>query len=122
MERDGTVREISREASRLFGSAGAALTDGRPALAAIQTALRRLHAPAGRARRFVSFRVGTLECLLLSLGPAAGALLLVEQPSPDTKSLRAALTRRETEVLHWLGEGKTNREIGAACGISTRIV
>lgn len=32
------------------------------------------------------------------------------------------LTRRETEVLHWVAEGKTNADIGAILGLSSRTI
>jgi DNA-binding CsgD family transcriptional regulator len=54
-----------------------------------------------------------------------GALLLLhEQRSDETaRSLRAlGLSRREAEVLTWVGEGKTNPEIAVILGLSARTV
>jgi CheY-like chemotaxis protein/DNA-binding CsgD family transcriptional regulator len=43
----------------------------------------------------------------------SGVLLLDEQAAASPRALRAlGLTAREAEVLHWLTEGKTYREIG----------
>ncbi len=49
-----------------------------------------------------------------------GFLIIIEEtsaPSPE-----ATLTEREREVLEWLGQGKTNSEIGMILGISTHTV
>jgi len=49
-----------------------------------------------------------------------GFLIIVEEtkaPSPE-----ATLTEREREVLEWLGQGKTNSEIGMILGISMHTV
>jgi DNA-binding CsgD family transcriptional regulator len=44
-------------------------------------------------------------------------------PLPDQRSLKALasfnLTPRETEVLSWISQGKTNQEIGVIVGAST---
>jgi DNA-binding CsgD family transcriptional regulator len=53
--------------------------------------------------------------------------LILEEHSPAAHPLESAvglmrLTRRETEVLRWMAEGKTNGEIGVILGISLRTV
>jgi DNA-binding CsgD family transcriptional regulator len=56
----------------------------------------------------------------------AGRSLLVLEEQPRQISRRAleahGLTRRETEVLAWVAEGKTNPEIAAILGLSPRTV
>ena len=55
----------------------------------------------------------------------AHVLLLEEQRAPtvDGVSLEpVGLTRREAQVLSWVGQGKTNAEIGTILGISPRTV
>lgn len=54
--------------------------------------------------------------LLLEVGPAAAP------PGPPARLARAALTPRETEVLHWVARGKTNRDIADICGMKPRTV
>lgn len=55
---------------------------------------------------------------------SAGCLILSEQRNRhDPDELRGLeLTPRETEVLHWLAEGKTNEVIGRILSVSTRTV
>lgn len=48
---------------------------------------------------------------------AWGVPSTVRCPAPD-----ASLTAREREVLHWLGSGKTDKDIGDILGISPRTV
>jgi DNA-binding CsgD family transcriptional regulator len=54
---------------------------------------------------------------------AAGALILTEEPrflAWVSSQTAWSLTRRESEVLFWLYQGKTNSEIGRILGISER--
>jgi two-component system response regulator NreC len=44
------------------------------------------------------------------------------QSSPDTVERRAALSSREREVLRYVADGKSNKEIGVILSISTRTV
>lgn len=51
------------------------------------------------------------------------SLLLLEESSPAAIGIReCGLTRREGEVLAWVGRGKTNREISVILGTSPRTV
>jgi DNA-binding CsgD family transcriptional regulator len=48
-------------------------------------------------------------------------------PKPDQRSMNAAvgspeLTPRETEVLFWISEGKSNRDISIILGAKTRTI
>jgi DNA-binding CsgD family transcriptional regulator len=50
-------------------------------------------------------------------------LLLLEESSPPAQRIDGfGLTRRESEVLAWVGRGKTNRDISAILGMSPRTV
>jgi DNA-binding CsgD family transcriptional regulator len=56
--------------------------------------------------------------------PEANLLLLEEEiTSPDVSALeRLGLTPRETEVLSWVAQGKTNSDIGSILGVNPRTV
>ena len=60
----------------------------------------------------------------LFAGPTQRLLLLEEtSTTPDWRGLKTlSLTRRETEVVRWIAEGKTNEEIGTILGMSRRTV
>jgi DNA-binding CsgD family transcriptional regulator len=119
---DGAVREMSPSAEQLFGGNTTQPNRAVRVPAEIVEALRRLHPAAGRARRFLSVRTANALCILVSLGADAGALVLAEPVTVPDRSRVPALTPRESEVLRWIGEGKTNAEIGVLCGISPRTV
>ncbi|MGF1633790.1 MAG: LuxR C-terminal-related transcriptional regulator [Phycisphaerae bacterium] len=60
---------------------------------------------------------------LAPIASAAGecTCTLIEQPfmsPPEEQFTALGVTRRESEVLHWMCEGKTNGEIGVILGIS----
>lgn len=56
--------------------------------------------------------------------PGSVSLLLevVEGTTNDFSRKHRALTRRESEVLHWLGQGKSNSEIAAILGLAPATV
>ena len=61
---------------------------------------------------------------LISAGDASCHLLLMEEraaPRPG-ETEKQGLTRRESEVLHWVARGKTNEEIGIILGTSIHTV
>lgn len=122
ISRDGQVQELSEAAARLLGSGERPLGAGATVPREVLLALRRLSQPDGRGRRFVALRQGKCEGMLLSLGADDGALLLLDPSVQEDLSAQHALTRREAEVLHWLGDGKSNLEIAILCGISVRTV
>lgn len=66
---------------------------------------------------------GTLTVRLLRQGEQF-LLLLEERPLESLKDrlLRMGLSPRETEILSWIAQGKTNPEIGTILGISPRTV
>ena len=45
-----------------------------------------------------------------------------ESSQENLLALLAQLTDKETEIMNWMIEGKTNREIAEICGNSTRTV
>lgn len=52
-------------------------------------------------------------------------IILLQESDETEKALRLrslGLSKREAEVLHWVGEGKSNIEIGTILGISSRTV
>ena len=49
-------------------------------------------------------------------------LLKRGEPAAATHGLASQLTRRESEILHWIREGKRNSEIALILGLSTRTV
>jgi len=96
-------------AARRGPAGGAALPDAlRPLLAPRPTAAT-FAGPGGGALRVRAARLGADVLLVLDERAAAGG-------APP------ALSPREGEVLHWVGEGKTNQEIGLILGISARTV
>lgn len=119
----GDIVDSSPEARHMLGKSENQViaTDALPRN--VSQALRRLRAPAGIKRSFVSLRVGLLDAVLLSLGSNDGALLFLQKvPMRPSSSGCQDLTKREAEVLHWLGEGKRNSEIAHVLGISPRTV
>ncbi len=67
---------------------------------------------------------GSLEIQLMPKGATRETILLLEEKTKSTparfKSL--GLTKRETEILFWLTQGKTDGVIARLCGISQRTV
>ena len=116
---EGRMKDVSPEAQRLLQAHNLTLASEGTLARAVQDGLRRMGTAPAATRRFVALHLGTLDVVMLSLGVSEGALLLFQAPAIRSK---VPLTRRETEVLHWLGEGKTNPEIGVICGISPRTV
>jgi DNA-binding CsgD family transcriptional regulator len=57
-------------------------------------------------------------------GPAQHLLLLKEERTSIDPDMLASLglTRRQTQVLAWVAEGKTNEEIGRILGVRPRTV
>jgi DNA-binding NarL/FixJ family response regulator len=55
------------------------------------------------------------ECVFRLLDPRA-------TPSPDVLQAALPVTQRESQVLYWIAQGKTNREISEILGMSPRTV
>ena len=81
-------------------------------LAALLAPFRAQAVFPGRAGRRLLVRVARLDA-------EGEALLLLDETDAPAGP---ALSPREREVLHWVGEGKTNHEIGVIVGISSRTV
>jgi DNA-binding CsgD family transcriptional regulator len=126
---DGRVRTMTERARRWlteYWERPARRGNGLPA--ALQDWVREQHAGAGRlAHPRTPLRIERDgKCLVLRLvSDGAAALLLLEEQrvEPDLRALAVlGLSRRETEVLAWVAEGKTNPEIGQILGLSGRTV
>lgn len=90
--------------------------------------LNRLRRDASSGARCATLQIGAqrIECLYLSrTGPNEFLYRLNESNESDGAQLlkeAMALTAREAEVLVWLAQGKSNRDISAILGISPRTV
>jgi DNA-binding CsgD family transcriptional regulator len=80
----------------------------------LRTANRPAELPALR-------RGGAMLCSKIARHPQTGSFLIIveERPAPPAEE---TLSIREREVLEWLGQGKSNAEIGMILGISTHTV
>lgn len=68
-------------------------------------------------------RRGGLTARLAQHSPDETVVLIEEVTAASPAAApHATLTAREAEILHWLGEGKRNNEIGTILGISARTV
>jgi DNA-binding CsgD family transcriptional regulator len=84
----------------------------------------RLAAPEGRVPPLTPLSVGRDHRLLVHFLPGRTQRLVllrerIDSAEPPLLELRG-LTRRETEVLTWVAQGKTNDEIGTILGLSRR--
>lgn len=115
----GRVLEMSEGARSLFATTRTPL----PADSMIPE-LRRLWTGCGPTGSIVRHVLGGLEVLAPTTANAGPALVLLGRAgeSASAPALAEPLTPRESEILHWIGEGKTNAEIGVVLGISARTV
>jgi DNA-binding CsgD family transcriptional regulator len=90
-----------------------------------------LASPAALDRPPLSFRIdrgaGSIDIRLAQTNSTTAIIFLKERrasvPRPRSpEHLGFGLTRRETEVLDWIGEGKRNSEIAIILGVSPRTV
>lgn len=72
--------------------------------------------------RFARRSFGTIEALALPATVAGPRLVLLASLANGHAKGSSDLTTREREIFHWLGEGKSNTEIGILLGISPRTV
>jgi DNA-binding CsgD family transcriptional regulator len=70
----------------------------------------------------VDGKEGRLTIRWICEGPERSYLLLAEERSRPGILMGLGLTARESEVLHWLAEGKTNEAIAIILGIALRTV
>jgi DNA-binding NarL/FixJ family response regulator len=81
---------------------------------------------SGLVRHSLSLRASQERDSTPSFAPPNALAEREPSPGPETQSANAPLTGgpspREREVLHFLADGKSNKEIGTILDISTRTV
>ena len=75
-----------------------------------------------RPRNFTGLEVALVQHLRPHVERAFAAALRAATPPAPQSLVVDGLTRRQGEVLHWLGVGKRNAEIAVILGISSRTV
>jgi DNA-binding CsgD family transcriptional regulator len=93
--------------------------------AELRAELRRSAAPRGSSRRvFSAVKIGLAATALVLWIAREGLALVIFQEEARRGDFpsKPRLTRRELEILAWLGEGKSNTEIGVLLAISPRTV
>lgn len=128
----GAIRALSPEASGILRShfgcdaeGGGCLPDGmRSWLRQQQDVLgaEDRGAPQPLQPLELRSRSGRLTARLARHSPGETLVLIEESAVSPEKVPAPTLTLREAEILHWLGEGKRNIEIGTILGISARTV
>lgn len=78
-------------------------------------------APQAQAA-FRTHLIDGCQAVILRPVPHAPSLVMIARSPRNLPAGRHRLTRRESETLHWIGEGKTNAEIAALLGIGSRTV
>lgn len=111
----GHILEVSAGARELFATTRTPL----PADSTIP-ALQRIWNARAAPGTLVRQSLGNIEALATTAGPQQPAFVLLGRTNDTTRF--GPLTPRESEILHWIGEGKTNAEIGALLHISPRTV
>jgi DNA-binding CsgD family transcriptional regulator len=81
-----------------------------------------LHWLRGGASEPFTIRDSTARLILRSAGPPERRLLLLSEENVPWSPARPHLTARESEVLGWLAEGKTNPEIAVILGVAAGTV
>jgi DNA-binding CsgD family transcriptional regulator len=113
----GTILELSDGAREIFsGSAG---KESRQRLLDAVTAAGRRPGAAGSLTRHV---IGNRDAIAIHAPTPGNTLFMFASHPGSTTTNAASLTRREAEILHWIGEAKTNADIAQLLGISTRTV
>jgi DNA-binding CsgD family transcriptional regulator len=115
---DGRVENVSEAARRLLAVEGTAPAVGTVISdLAAPAAGQVLHAPVSR------HTLGPCPAVVIRPNRLGSALVLLTPADADNpRDQPVSLTTRETEILHWVGEGKNNREISILLGISPRTV
>ncbi len=120
VDRAGRVLYQNARAEALCRRYFGATRRGLAAAATLPAALRGVLAPF-QARATLPGPDGRGLVVRAARLDGGDALLLLEDRE-SAPPAAAALSPREREVLHWVGEGKTNHEIGVILGISARTV
>lgn len=121
LTRDGEVEYWSERTRELLSRfIGSRLGGELPAsIAGHVTRLRR----AGEAAELPPLRRGSAMLRLkFSQHPGTRRFLIFVEETSAMQAQEGELTRREREVLEWLGQGKANSDIGIILGISTHTV
>jgi DNA-binding CsgD family transcriptional regulator len=118
----GRLLEISHAArhllARQFPGTDPAAGELPAACGDLRALLAAKPAPAAAAP-FAVARLGTAHAVVWRIEPGGTSLLLFGETS---NADGPRLTRRETEILGWIAEGKSNAAIGTLLGISERTV
>lgn len=128
---DGRIRFSTPNAQRLFSQYGLHTRRGSDWLPSSLRAWLRKHTAQRQSSDDVDLpiapltiagKTGTLQ-IRVALKGAQYLLMLQEHRPETTRDLaQLGLSARETEILGWVVEGKTNPEIGMILGISPRTV
>ena len=124
-DRDGALLWWTPQAGRLL----ALCLDGGPqAGAALPPTFRRLFEAVDDAQRTTRFSVGerNFEVELISRDVQGERLMRIREQQEESRSLalksRLPLSDREAEVLNWIAQGKSNRDIAEILEMSPRTV
>ncbi len=122
-DRSGQILRAQPEAIALLRDCGVECGIGQRLPADMRRALtRRLRGSSREVLRFQpSGRLVAVFLAPIRTVEHECTCTLIEQPlmvEPDGRFVHKGLTRRESEVLHWMCEGKTNVEIGIILDIS----
>jgi DNA-binding NarL/FixJ family response regulator len=130
VNRDIEILWCTPQAALLAAAAGCQAPDGLVSLPeAVHAGVSRLIQGADPRRAPQSFSTGDREGLQLTYmgqtGPDEFLFRVADGRRPDdlaTIEDRLGLTHREAEVLLWISQGKSNRDIGDILGVSPRTV
>jgi DNA-binding CsgD family transcriptional regulator len=107
----GRLLEVSQQARVLLTQSG---RDHRPMIAA--------HVAGAPGAGISTASFGELQALVYRAATNGQAFVMLQPSLRPALTDAHQLTRRETEIFQWLSQGKTNREIAAILGLSTRTV
>ncbi|MAY35926.1 MAG: DNA-binding response regulator [Spongiibacteraceae bacterium] len=125
LDKNGTLQWATREAQALLKLSGLSAAEQEKL---IFTPLVRWlsHGPQRGQRYSLENLPKPLDVFLLSDSSDIECLFRLSDPAskPDADTLRRVLplTQRESEVLYWIAQGKTNKEIGEILAMSPRTV
>ena len=128
---EGRILFSTPQGQRLFAEYGLQTRQGSDRLPArLRAWLRGQIGPLASADGVAPHRApltiaGNTGALHIRVVPNGGQYLLLLHENPPqaaTDLTHPGLTMRETEILGWVVQGKTNSEIGAILGISSRTV
>lgn len=132
LDQQGGIQWATPGAYRLIAKYGLALRYqseklGAPLLDWVRHTMAKLDAPSDLPTPLEPFVISRPHHILTIglIRDGSNRLLLFDErcmaPTPEMLA-HLGLTRRETEILSWVAQGKTNPEIGAILGITRRTV